>query len=49
MNLIDQIIEGDCNLIFPTFESGCIDLIVTDIPYGINYKSNMQNCHEPKD
>ena len=43
MNLIDKIIEGDCNLILPTFESECIDLIVTDIPYGINYKSNMQN------
>lgn len=43
MNLIDQIIEGDCNQILSTFDSECIDLIVTDIPYGINYKSNSQN------
>jgi site-specific DNA-methyltransferase (adenine-specific) len=29
---------------FASMQSLSIDLIVTDIPYGINYKSNKQNC-----
>jgi site-specific DNA-methyltransferase (adenine-specific) len=36
-------IIADCNQYLPTLESDSIDLIVTDIPYGIDYKSNKQN------
>jgi site-specific DNA-methyltransferase (adenine-specific) len=39
----NSIISGDCNLILPTFKEESIDLILTDPPYGINYKSHKQN------
>jgi site-specific DNA-methyltransferase (adenine-specific) len=38
-----EIICEDCEIALQKFEEQSIDLIVTDIPYGINYKSNKQN------
>ncbi len=43
--MIDTIILGDCLKILPTFDAGCIDLIVADPPFGINYRFEI-NCHE---
>ena len=34
--------HGDCNEILPTISDESIDLIVTDPPYGMSYKSNRQ-------
>jgi site-specific DNA-methyltransferase (adenine-specific) len=34
----------DCNIVMKRRSDNSIDLIVTDPPYGINYKSNKQNC-----
>jgi len=39
---INKVIHADCMSILPNIESGSIDLIVTDIPYGISYKSSRQ-------
>lgn len=39
----NPILYGDCNDILPTIANDSIDMILTDIPYGINYKSNKQN------
>ena len=38
------IICGNSEEILKTCADSSIDLIVTDIPYGISYKSNKQNC-----
>lgn len=37
----NKIYSGNCLDILKTFESESIDLILTDTPYGINFKSNM--------
>lgn len=37
-----QIIESDCMDALKSLESDSVDLIVTDPPYGIDYKSNRQ-------
>jgi len=39
----NEIICNDCLKVMKTFDEESIDLILTDIPYGINYKSNKQN------
>jgi len=39
----NNIICDDCLKVMKTFKSESVDLILTDIPYGINYKSNKQN------
>lgn len=41
---VDKIICDNSEEIIKNYEDNSIDLIVTDIPYGINYKSNKQNC-----
>lgn len=35
------LIHGDCLKILPTIANKSIDCIITDTPYGINFKSNM--------
>lgn len=40
---LNNIVQEDCNLCLPQFASSCIDLIVTDPPYGIDFKSHKQN------
>jgi site-specific DNA-methyltransferase (adenine-specific) len=44
----NQIILGDCVEIMQTFPAQSIDLIVTDPPYGIQFKSNKQNLDTRK-
>ena len=34
------IIHGDCRNVLPQMPTKCIDLVLTDPPYGINYQSN---------
>lgn len=34
-----QIFHGDCREILPELESGSVDLVLTDPPYGIDYQS----------
>lgn len=34
------IIHGDCREILPTLEPGSVDLVLTDPPYGVNWKSS---------
>jgi site-specific DNA-methyltransferase (adenine-specific) len=38
LNFINQIICGDCVEVLSTFPDECIDLILTDPPYGLNNK-----------
>jgi site-specific DNA-methyltransferase (adenine-specific) len=35
---------SECEPILKKQKDECVDLIITDIPYGISYKSNKQNC-----
>lgn len=37
-----RIIHGDCNIVMSEMDNDSVDLIVTDIPYGISFKSGMQ-------
>ncbi len=41
-----DLLFGDCSLLLKSVETESIDLIVTDPPYGKNYKSNRQG--EPR-
>jgi DNA modification methylase len=38
MNPINQIIQGDCQQILKSLPSRCVDLVVTDPPYLVNYR-----------
>jgi len=49
MLIENQIYLGDCMDILQQMSDMSVDLIVTDIPYGINYKSNKQNCDTRSD
>ena len=40
--MINSIIQGNSIEILKTLSEESIDIIITDPPYGINYKSNMQ-------
>jgi len=42
-------VKGSCGDELKTIPDETIDLIVTDPPYGINYKSNKQNCDTRSD
>ena len=44
----DQILCMDCNEYLSSLPDESIDLIVTDIPYGIDYQSNKQNTNTRK-
>src|SRR5690606_8952412 len=37
-----KLILNDCNKVLKRIESNSIDLVITDPPYGINYRSNLQ-------
>lgn len=37
-----HLMKGDCLEVLKSIDTGTVDLIVTDPPYGINYKSNKQ-------
>jgi len=43
MLIKNQIILGDSLEVMRNIAQNSVDLIITDIPYGINYKSNKQN------
>ena len=45
-SMINQIVQGDCLQIMKQIPDKSIDLILTDPPYGINYKSNRTDHHE---
>lgn len=38
MNILNNIIQGDANRIMADVPNGSIDLVVTDPPYGVNYR-----------
>lgn len=41
MNLpLNQIIQGDCLEVLKTFPDKCVDLVITDPPYGMSYQSS---------
>ena len=37
---LNTIIQGDCVEVMRSWPDKCVDLIVTDPPYGMNYHSN---------
>jgi len=39
------IFHGDCREILPTLDSGSIDLVLTDPPYGISWRSNRRSVN----
>ena len=41
VNINDNVINGDSLKILNDLDDGVIDIVITDPPYGINYKSNM--------
>lgn len=38
MNIINSIIQGDANQVMASVPDGSVDLVVTDPPYGVNYR-----------
>ncbi len=46
---LNRIYQGDCLQIMRGWPNKCVDLIVTDPPYGINYQSNMRVASEKFD
>jgi len=40
VNIKENTINGDSLEVLKTLDDGCIDIVITDPPYGINYKSN---------
>ena len=43
-NCLDNIclVHGDCREVLPTLEPGCVDLVLTDPPYGISHPCDYQ-------
>jgi len=39
---LNKVIQGDCLPILKSLPDKCIDLVLTDPPYGIDYQSNMR-------
>src|SRR5688572_21840937 len=39
---INKIIKGDCLKVMKSMPDKCVDLVLTDPPYGISYQSNMR-------
>lgn len=35
---VNRVLQGDCNNLLPLLPNGCVDLIVTDPPYGVSYQ-----------
>lgn len=46
---LNKIYQGDCLEIMRGWPDACVDLVVTDPPYGINYQSNMRVASEKFD
>ena len=44
-----EIINGECVEVMKTFPEGCIDLVVTSPPYGVNIKYDIYNDSIPMD
>ena len=42
MKFENEIICGDCLDVMKDWPDGCVDLVLTDPPYGIDYQSNMR-------
>ena len=40
VNINENTINGDSLEVLKTLDDGCIDIVITDPPYGINYQSN---------
>jgi site-specific DNA-methyltransferase (adenine-specific) len=43
MDLLNKVVNGDCISVMKNLPDKCIDLIVTDPPYLISYKTNYRN------
>ncbi len=43
---INKVIHGDCLEVMKQMPDKCVDLVLTDPPYGIEYKSNWGTNHE---
>ena len=39
---LNHVYLGDCLEVMKTFPDKCVDLIITDPPYGMNFQSNMR-------
>lgn len=48
MNYINAILHDNANSCLKNMQDESVDLIITDIPYGISYKSNSQNLDRRK-
>ena len=46
MNLSSTIVKGDCLDVMKEIPDGIVDLIVTDPPYGINYRSGWRKVDD---
>ena len=44
----NKLILGDCETVLQKATSDSVDLIITDVPYGIDYKSNRQGIDRKK-
>ncbi len=44
---INTIICGDCLEVMKDWPDGCVDLVLTDPPYGMNYHSGYYQCGNP--
>ena len=43
---LNKVIQGDCLEIMKQMPDKCVDLVLTDPPYGMDYKSNWGTTHE---
>lgn len=46
---LNQIYLGDCNKILPTFKKESVGLVITDPPFGINFKKKKANYNRKED
>jgi DNA modification methylase len=46
IDLINTVITGDCLEVMKSLPDKCVDLVLTDPPYGIGYWSNRSDAHE---
>ena len=38
---INQVVQGDCTRVLQRLPGECVDLIVTDPPYGVRYRDRL--------
>lgn len=43
-----SLLQGDCLQVLKTLEDKSVDLILTDPPYGMNFRSNYRNIKHKK-